>query len=939
MATISNDFRFRVSKAVGSPSVQGAAGVETLANHTESVNPHPQYMRKTAVKDEFNPTEHIQKRSQHARNYALRDELMTTKLEYEKYKGTSLSRDANNYLAPHGVKAHVVTAFVLNQILADVGLDGSVAALTYNNLVNSYDTKVTDGKRYTPTWEIFLKLKNSIATWMEHGTPDDFLLKATWKSWIQYMYGETDPRDESQSHPLRPGLRVALYATDFISQSIDVPTVSVTSAMSFDRADKRFMPTVNADMFSNAVFYYVRTSDSSPLSNKEYAFVSGGALVPFSGDTFATGTTYYEKTYQHLKKVMGVCLTCGCGILEKRCYIDDRSYFDWYNGEFWEYYAGDINHPETNPWAQKLMVWEGRIRLAAGQTIKFAGIVDDSVYVKIGSTVLTRPNETSYWVDRSDNTTECSTYEDCPKYSYTAPAAGLYDFTLAIFNRVTHGPKEAGGTGGNPFGPGANNVPFRMSLDGGNTFIPITNEALDNPIFFLPEGSEKALAKAADARDKLNYKTERCPGLLLKMWVAPAVSQAGTIDVSTYGPTTEHDKNIKNVEWSTESFRGDQTPGGVDRTWASLMGPHLTNGCSMMTKCCWQYDQTYYDWYNGLDWPYYAGSSTDSLTYPWARRAAIWFGTIYLRKGETVKFKGYIEDHSWLKIDDTWVIDKQACHELVEPTVFSYTSTYTGYHPFKLIARNSTYVGPKMQSSSVDFFKMAINNDNFVEVSNDSFSMPRFFLPDECDHKFFWNQAMDLRAKRAKAEKLRLHPIVMTSNYNQYTTHATAYHLGDLVKTYSAISVGGNAYNAYQLCVGKKFSGGDWVDDPKWPADQDYCMLAVDVGFRCDDHYIHDDYMYLWTPDDPHACGTPADASAIGSGEGQLYLGRCICLQHGCMCAFSDGAPTKSKSVHQQTLIVPKGAIITFVVGAGATTAGGNIVSCHSNIQYYFDHN
>lgn len=742
MAT--TDFRFRVSKAVGSPSVQGAASMETLANHTENPGPHPQYMRKSYVGLGFDLTSHLANRLHHAGNFALRDELMTSKLDYERQKNASLVHDPNNYMATTGVKAHVVTAYVLNQILKDVGLDGSAEALTYSNLVNTYDTKVTVPSRYAPTWEIFLKLKNSISDWLTYSNPNDFIMKSSFKEWVEYMYGEYD--GGTNFHPLRPGLKVTLYASDYITESkTTLPQTTVGAVDSAYLADRRFVPNITDSIYRGASYIIVQTSDTVPVTGKTYYYISGNTTNVFTGSTFTSGVTYYEKIYVDLKKVQGACLTCGCSILEKCCMENDQTFFDWSNGLEWNYFAGDITHANTNPYAHKLMVWEGRIKLSANQKIVFAGVADDAVFLQIGSNILTRQDNNDYWHHYQDYYTEGS-YEDVPHYEFVANSTGLYTFKLAIFNKILHGPRTPANTGAY-----SSDIPFRMSIDGGTTFLPISNESLAEPIFFLQDGSEKEITYTKEVRDRNNYRPDPKPGLLVRMWKSAAVSQSGTIDVYAYESGTRHTAELKHLNWSSTSFHGDSNPSNVDRTWSSFLGPYITNGCSMLAKCCNINDPSFFDWFNGQDWTYYSGSNIDSINHPWAKRTVGWFGMIYLRKGETVKFKGYVEDFHWIKIDDTWVVDGQGCSD-VEPTVVhTYTATYTGYHPFKLITRNQTYVGPKMATNDY-YLQMAINDDNFVDITNESFTVPRFFLPEDCDQKMFWNEGVVLRDRYAIRE-------------------------------------------------------------------------------------------------------------------------------------------------------------------------------------------
>ena len=916
MAT--TDFRFRVSKAVGSPSVQGAAGIETLANHTENPHPHPQYMRKSYVGMGMTFTEHFASRTHHARNHALRDELTTSKLEYERYKLISLVHDADNYLADSGIKAHVITAYVLNQILGDVGLDGSAEALTYNNLINSYDTHVANAQRFAPTWEIFLKLRNSIYPWMINGTPENYVLKSTWREWVEYMYGETEP--DTDVHPLRPGLKVALYSMDRLTETFNRPTVDGNDPVDYARlVNRASIPSLATTLISNGVYYLRKTTDATPVAGKEYYYVVDKACVPFTGSTFTSGTVYFEKVYADLKKVQGDAITNGCGILETSCTKTHQEFFDWSNGQKWRYYAGDLGHA-NDPYGYTMMVFEGRIKLRIGQTIKFAGCVDDYVLIRIGSTVLTKQDNTNYWSAYYDHV-HCDSYDTAPVFSYTAAATGLYTFTLAIANKLTIGPRISSAT--DNF---CESIPLRMSLDGGATYVPVVNESLDSPIFFLPEGSEKKLRDTQDARDKFNYRPDRKPGLLLRMWKSAAVSRTGTIDVTTEYPIeSKHVADLKHLGWKSISFVGDKVAAsGDDRLWTSFIGPHITNGCYMLTKCCNVGNESFFDWFNGLNWTYFAGLNTDSLHHPWARRAAGWFGTIFLHKGETVAFKGRVEDHFWIKIDDTWVADGVANPDVYDwdtAPEYSFTADYTGYHPFTLIARNATYVGPK-RAGECENLMMSLNGGTYVDIGNDSFDVPRFFLPDDCDHDLYWNEGITLRDKAALA----------TSMMRSGSTKHTSYKLNNLAKKYGPLTINSRKYDAWQLEIGKTYASGTdtFSNDVAWNG-REARYVSVDVGFRDDDTGVFDCYMYLWTPDDETACAEPSDSDALDDN----YFGTLICLQHG---TPMNAEFTQGRAVQQQTLVIPKGSKLTFIVGGNVhDEAGGDITSCHSNIIYFWN--
>lgn len=133
-----NRFKFGIRKAVGTPSAEGAMGTETLASHTSNPSAHADYVRKGCIPKVFDETEHLLTKTAHASNYLRRDEVMTSRLEYVLAKDKSYTKDSSNYMKESGLQRHVVTAFVLRQVLDELGLlDGTHNYLSKTAIVRS----------------------------------------------------------------------------------------------------------------------------------------------------------------------------------------------------------------------------------------------------------------------------------------------------------------------------------------------------------------------------------------------------------------------------------------------------------------------------------------------------------------------------------------------------------------------------------------------------------------------------------------------------------------------------------------------------------------------------------------------------------------------------------------------------------------------------------
>lgn len=113
-------FRWRSRVKTGSPETVGG-GVETLTSHVTDPNAHPQYLKKgSAVPTGQERTilgKHLADKLAHVWYMIRRGELLRTTTEFDAAKDTDYAAMQNNFLREVPVP-HVVTAYVLNQILA-----------------------------------------------------------------------------------------------------------------------------------------------------------------------------------------------------------------------------------------------------------------------------------------------------------------------------------------------------------------------------------------------------------------------------------------------------------------------------------------------------------------------------------------------------------------------------------------------------------------------------------------------------------------------------------------------------------------------------------------------------------------------------------------------------------------------------------------------------
>lgn len=146
---------------------------QTIREHLDDEEAHKAIFEKLAETTGEDFERHKADELAHAVHYIRRDELTDSILDYEKNKAINLSDDSENYTKTdpeqaedgEGIKAHVITAFVLNQILKEYGLN-DVKDKDYlpKGMVVRSDEQVPDisspdYESYVPSLDLFLKYR------------------------------------------------------------------------------------------------------------------------------------------------------------------------------------------------------------------------------------------------------------------------------------------------------------------------------------------------------------------------------------------------------------------------------------------------------------------------------------------------------------------------------------------------------------------------------------------------------------------------------------------------------------------------------------------------------------------------------------------------------------------------------------------------------------
>lgn len=146
---------------------------QTIQNHLDDEEAHKAIFEKLTETTGEDFERHKADELAHAMHYIRRDELTDSILDYEKNKERNLSDDYENYNKTdpeqaeegEGIKAHVITAFVLNQILKEYGLN-DVKDKDYlpKGMIVRSDEQVPDISSpnyefYVPSLDLFLKYR------------------------------------------------------------------------------------------------------------------------------------------------------------------------------------------------------------------------------------------------------------------------------------------------------------------------------------------------------------------------------------------------------------------------------------------------------------------------------------------------------------------------------------------------------------------------------------------------------------------------------------------------------------------------------------------------------------------------------------------------------------------------------------------------------------
>lgn len=395
---------------------------------------------------------------------------------------------------------------------------------------------------------------------------------------------------------------------------------------------------------------------------------------------------------------------------------------------------------------EKILVYEGKIKVEKDQTIKFKGHVDNFATIIInGVTLCDFVGYNEQEIDVEFTSTDNKLY---------------YDFKLVITNYGTNGPGFE------------NDYPMfqdlKMSVDNGTTWINISNESFDtnHQIFFLPPNCDNYYREAQELRDfGCCYK----PGLLVKMWhsgfTVGEISAECNIDHNVVDQVEAKDyKIIGSIVTDTGTLRDATTYMNLD----------ATDGCGILYyHAATRFDPSFFDWFNGKEWNFYAGGGDENQTQPIAykqdprdKKIIAYFGEIYLPKDQNVYFKGCVDNSLSIIIDDTYCqsdddqhIPLKGIHYRSEESklVYKFHSTYTGYHKFKLIACNcKTTTGGRVEDSeqlSCETVKISFDKVNWSKVTNEDIGRNVFFIPPNDRYNEIYKKAEESRDNIA-AKKL-----------------------------------------------------------------------------------------------------------------------------------------------------------------------------------------
>lgn len=114
---------------------------------------------------------------------------------------------------------------------------------------------------------------------------------------LNLIYGAKVSPSEKQHSTINDSPEPSPFSWEFAATPVPVKGYNPTCVLTFDstQTDSAIMTAIEAVLYGTDAVY-TKTQDQSPSGSKTYYTKSGDSYVEFTGDSFVSGTDYYEKT-------------------------------------------------------------------------------------------------------------------------------------------------------------------------------------------------------------------------------------------------------------------------------------------------------------------------------------------------------------------------------------------------------------------------------------------------------------------------------------------------------------------------------------------------------------------------------------------------------------------------------------------------------------------
>lgn len=274
----------------------------------------------------------------------------------------------------------------------------------------------------------------------------------------------------------------------------------------------------------------------------------------------------------------------------------------------------------------------------------------------------------------------------------------------------------------------------------------------DDLVFISQYNQNDGSFTSAKIKGKNLLTNEKKPGMVVRMWEVTEEDSSYHNYLNTVNCCDS--AILEGIDLESDTVDSVLTlSNGTDTkvcNAVSIQPIDVTSGCGAIYDT---HNGGYFDWYNGGKWKYYTPTGSNCL------RIIAYLTRVYLTTDQIIAFKGCPANTLNIVIDGEHPIDQVGnplqyitCDSETydnakyasASTIFRYRAIKSGYHIIKIIATNRG--GDNNKFNINDNLLVSFDNGTtWNQMSNDSWSVPVFFVPDTEFYNDLWYQAERIR--------------------------------------------------------------------------------------------------------------------------------------------------------------------------------------------------